>query len=85
MANHPSAEKRHRQDEKRRARNRLIRGKMRTAVKRVIAAAESGKKEEATKLAGEAVRLVDRACSKGVIKRNSASRLISRMSSRLKG
>ncbi len=85
MANHPSAEKRYRQNEKRRARNRIVRGKMRTAVKKALAAGEAGKKDEAKKLAGEAATLVDRAYGKGTIKRNTASRLISSLSRHLKG
>ena len=85
MGNHAQPKKRHRQDEKRRARNRIVRGQMRTAVKKAIAAGEAGKKEEAKKLAGAAVRLVDRAYGKGTIKRNTASRLVSSLSRHLKG
>ena len=85
MGNHASPKKRHRQAEKRRARNRVVRGQMRTAVKKAIAAGEAGKKDEAKKLAAAATRLVDRAYDKGTIKRNTASRLISSLSRHLKG
>ena len=79
MANHPSAKKRHRQTIKRRLRNRLARGRMRTAIKAAYRAAGEGRKDDAASLAKQAVRLIDRAYDKGVIKRNTASRLISKL------
>jgi small subunit ribosomal protein S20 len=79
MANHPSAEKRHRQTTKHRLRNRLTRGKMRTAIKAAYKALGEGRKDEARTLAQEALKLIDRAYGKGVIKRNTASRLISKL------
>jgi small subunit ribosomal protein S20 len=80
MANHPSAEKRHRQTIKRRIRNRNVRGRMRTAIKATYSALSEGDTTEAKKRAVEARRLIDRAYSKGVLKRNTASRLISKLS-----
>ena len=44
MATHDSAIKRHRQSLKRRHRNRLIKGNVRAAMKRVRAAVEAGDK-----------------------------------------
>jgi len=79
MANHPSAEKRNRQATKRRLRNRVVRGHMRTAIKAAYRAIGEGSKEQAGALTREAVRLIDRAYGKGVIKRNTASRLISKL------
>ena len=79
MAIHPSAEKRNRQTTKRRLRNRVARGHMRTAIKAAYKAIEEGNKDEAGKLTSEAVRLIDRAYGKGIIKRNTASRLVSKL------
>jgi small subunit ribosomal protein S20 len=83
MANHPSAEKRNRQTTKRRLRNRIVRGRMRTAIKATMQAIEEGRGDEAKTLAHEASRLIERAYSKGVVKRNTASRLISKLSRRV--
>lgn len=83
MANHPSAEKRHRQTIKRRLRNRLVRGKMRTALKSALHAIEEGRTDEAKDLTMQATRLIERAYSKGVLKRNTASRLISKLNRRV--
>jgi len=84
MAQHPSAEKRHRQTTKRRTRNRVTRGSMRTAIKAVEKALSEGKKGEAKTLAGAAIHLIDRACVKGVIKANTASRLVSNLTLKTK-
>jgi small subunit ribosomal protein S20 len=78
VANHKSAEKRDRQRVKRRLRNRTALGKMRTAMKRAREAIES-KAPEAGALVKSAVSLVDRAVTKGTLKRATASRYISRL------
>lgn len=79
MANVPSAEKRNRQRIKRRARNLFHLSTARTVVKRATTAL-SGKDGAAAKGAlEEAVRQLDKAAQKGVIKRSTASRKISRM------
>jgi small subunit ribosomal protein S20 len=82
MANHPSAKKRKRQTVKRRMRNRLARGKMRTALKAAYKALEEEKKDDGKTLSNEAIRLVDRAYGSGIIRRNTASRLISKLTRR---
>ncbi len=69
----------------RRQRNRVVRGRMRTVIKATLSALEEGKTEEARKLATEATRLIERAYSKGVLKRNTASRLISHLGRRFSG
>ncbi|MBI5480860.1 MAG: 30S ribosomal protein S20 [Deltaproteobacteria bacterium] len=79
MANIASAEKRNRQRIKRRARSLSHLTPMRTYVKRAVAALESkdaGKIAAAIKLA---VKHIDRAAQKGVIKKMTASRKISRL------
>ena len=79
MANHKSALKRIRQTVKRRARNRHVITTMRTQIKRVRAAIESGNADEAQSLLGAATKALAKAASKGVIHRKQASRKISRL------
>lgn len=79
MANHKSAIKRERQDEKRRLRNRYHRGRMRGTIKAFRAAIEAGDLETAATQLALAISLTDRAQTKGVIHKNTASRKISRL------
>jgi small subunit ribosomal protein S20 len=81
VANIKSAEKRIRQAEKRRLRNRVIIGSMRTAIKKARTAIDS-KSGDAQELIRVAVSAVDRAVSKGAVKRQTGSRYISRLTSR---
>jgi small subunit ribosomal protein S20 len=79
LANIASAEKRNRQRGKRRARNLSHLTPMRTYVKRAVAALETkdaGKISAAIKLA---VQRIDKAAQKGVIKKETAARKISRL------
>ncbi len=78
MPNHKSAEKRDRQRENRRLRNRIVVGSMRTAIKKARVAVEA-KAPEAEALLKQAVSFIDKAVSKGAIKRNTGSRYISRL------
>ena len=78
MPNHKSAEKRDRQRVKRRLANRFVIGRMRTAISKARAAIEAGA-ENRDKLVAEAVVFIDRAVSKGSLKRNTASRYVSRL------
>ena len=79
MANTKSAIKRMRQSERRRLRNRAVRSKVRTALK--VARTVQGP-EQATNI-GEAIRILDKAVSKGVIHRNTAARKKSALARRL--
>lgn len=79
MANHPSAEKRHRQSVKRAARNQKVRSRVRTVVKTARSAIEGGDKQAASTAVGIASRGLDKAVAKGVLHRNNASRRISRL------
>ena len=79
MANHKSAKKRIRQNEKRRIRNRYWRTSMRTSIKKVRAAVGTGNLDEARTNLQKAVRLIGKVRSKGIIHRNQASRRISRL------
>jgi len=84
LANHASAEKRARQNEKRRLRNRKRRGAMRTAIKGVIAAVDAGDGDAAGTALKSAVSLIDRAGQKGVIHHHQASRRVSRLTAKVR-
>ena len=79
MANHKSAEKRTRQNEKRRLRNRHVLSTMRGRIKELREAIEQGNGEAAEGLLTTSVRLISRAAGKGVIHRKQASRTIGRL------
>ncbi|MDT5270842.1 MAG: small subunit ribosomal protein [Acidobacteriota bacterium] len=79
MPNHKSAEKRMRQNEKRRDINRSNRGRLRTGVKKLRAALESGDTGAAQELLPQTVSLIDKAVQKGVLHRNAAARYKSRL------
>lgn len=79
MANKESAKKRNRQMIKRRARNRGHRSRMRTEIKRLRTAIESGDAQTARELLPPTLGMVDSIAQKGVIHRNAASRTKSRL------
>ena len=79
MANIKSAEKRIRQNVKRRERNRSQMSKMRTAVKRIRAKVAAGELDEASALLPEALKIIDVSANKGVIHSNTAARSKSRL------
>jgi small subunit ribosomal protein S20 len=82
IPNHPSAQKRHRQNLKRQARNRAIKTRVRGAAKLALDTIEGGDKEAAAKSLREVMRVLHKAASKGSINRNAASRKIARLSRR---
>jgi len=79
VANHKSAEKRHRQSKVRNARNTHIRSTMRSYVKKVRTALAEGDMEAAQSVLDKAIPYIDKAASKGVIHKATASRKISRL------
>jgi len=79
MANHKSALKRNRQNEKRRLRNRNHKVRMRTFIRKFREAEAAGDVAGAGQHLATAVKLIDSTRSHGVIHRNTASRLISRL------
>ncbi|HEX8500120.1 MAG TPA: 30S ribosomal protein S20 [Pyrinomonadaceae bacterium] len=83
MPNHKSAEKRVRQNEKRRDINRGNRGRLRTGIKKLRAAIESGESGSAQGLLPQTVSLIDKAVQKGVLHRNAAARHKSRLTARV--
>ena len=78
MANTKSAIKRMRQNERRRLRNRAVRSKVRSAIK----IARSGEADSRASIA-DAIRILDKAVSKGVVHRNTAARKKSSLARRL--
>ena len=79
MPNHKSAEKRQRQNEKRRVINRNNRGRVRTGIKKLRAALDGGEAGEVQTLLPVTVSLIDKAVQKGVLHRNAAARYKSRL------
>ena len=83
MANHKSAIKRARQSEDRRVRNRSRKTRMKCAIKKLEEAITSKSLDAAKEVLKEAVSVIAKTASKGVIHRNTASRKISRLSHRV--
>lgn len=83
MANIKSQIKRNKQNEKRRIRNRIVRGKTRTAIAKAREAIATQSVEEAKQAVLLAISSLDRAASKGVIHKNNAARRKSRLMKRL--
>lgn len=81
MANIASAQKQNRKMIRHRARNRAAMGAIRTAVKSARSAVDE-KNGDAPKLVKKAIATIDSAVSKGILKRNTASRYISRLATR---
>ena len=83
MPNIKSAIKRVDVIEKKTLRNNMVKSEYKSAVKKFEAALLEGNKEVAEKLLSEAVKKIDSACSKGVIKKNTASRKKSNLAKKL--
>jgi len=79
LANHKSALKRNKQNAVRQARNTHIRSTMRTYVKQVREAVAGGDTEVAKTTLLRAISYIDKAATKGVIHKATASRKISRL------
>jgi small subunit ribosomal protein S20 len=76
---HQSAIKAARQAEKRRDRNRAALNTVKSQIKRVLTAVEAKKTDEAKAALREATSTLAKAVTKGLMKRNTASRRISRL------
>ena len=83
MANTRSAEKQMRQSEKRRLRNAGIRSGVRTAVKSVRSAIESGYVDEARVQWSRTIKVLDKAATKGVVHKKAVARRKSRLTRQL--
>jgi len=71
--------KRIRQNEKRRLRNLAWRTRIKTAVKKVEQAIAKNDKDLIQAVLNEAIKIISKAASKGIIHKNTASRKISRL------
>ena len=76
MANHQSAKKRARQDEKRRMHNRYYKKSTRTAIRKLR---EMTDKKEAESFLPKVVSMIDRLAKQGNIHKNKASNLKSKL------
>ncbi len=79
MANTPSAAKRARQAEQRRARNASRRSVLRTYIKKVVRAIEAKDKDAAQAAYSQTVPIIDRMVKQGIIHKNKAARHKSRL------
>ena len=84
MPNTKSAKKRLRQNTVRRTRNRAAKSNLKTQIRKVTEAIATGDAEKAATEFRLAVKKVDQAASKGVLHKNTAARLKSRLSKRIK-
>ncbi|MBW1900848.1 MAG: 30S ribosomal protein S20 [Deltaproteobacteria bacterium] len=83
MANHKSALKRAKQNEVRRIRNKGYKTRVKKAVREVRTAIANNSQEQAQASFLEAVSIIQKTASKGIIHRNQASRKISRLAHQL--
>ena len=79
MANIKSAIKRNKQNQKRRLRNRIFRGRARTFVQKAREMIKDGDLDEARAATLTAVSALDKAAEKGIIHKNNAARRKSRL------
>jgi small subunit ribosomal protein S20 len=84
VADHKQAKKRIRQNEKRRKHNQHLRSRMRTMVRQAQVALEGDDATAAAESVRNAEREIRKASSKGIIPKNRASRVVSRLTKRLK-
>ncbi|HHW66686.1 MAG: small subunit ribosomal protein [Epulopiscium sp.] len=74
MANIKSAKKRIKVIQTKTLRNRIIKSKVKTAMKKVVLAVENGNLEDAKIALSKAAAEIDKAASKGVFHKNTAAR-----------
>lgn len=80
MANIKSAKKRVLVNQTKALRNKMIKSGVKTAIKKVDAAIAAGDKEAAQTALINATSAIDKATSKGVFHKNTASRKVGRLS-----
>ena len=79
LADHPSVEKRYRQSVKRRTRNIEIKSRLRTLMKKARQAIEANHQEVASSQIQGVNKALGKSVSKGIVKKNTASRWLSRL------
>ncbi|MEJ2768946.1 30S ribosomal protein S20 [Mycetohabitans sp. B46] len=85
MANSAQARKRARQAAKANSHNSALRSKMRTAIKAVRKAIESGDKAKAAEVLKQSSKTLDIIADKKIIHKNKAARHKSRLAAAIKG
>jgi len=83
LANHKSAVKRNLQNLKRRMRNRKVKTRIKSAVKKIYLSEKEGETGNLTGELNTAQSIIDKAAKKGVIHRKTAARKISRLYNRV--
>lgn len=84
MANTKQAKKRVRQAEKNRRHNASFRSMLRTYIKKVISAINTGEQNTAQQALNTAIPIIDRMITKGIIHKNKAARHKSRLTLRIR-
>ena len=85
MANNKQSKKRILINETKRLRNRPYRSAARTYVKKAELAIKAGDQDAAATAVGDALSMLDRVASKGIIHRNNAARRKSRLMKKFNG
>ena len=85
MANIKSAKKRILVTATKAEKNKAIKSKIKTYIKKVEAAVEAADKNAATEALKVATVEIDKACSKGVYHKNNAARKVSRLTNLVNG
>ena len=83
MATHKSAIKQDKQSKKRKMRNTKIKSYVKTVIKRARKAVDEKDMGIATQALAKAIPAIDKAASKGIIHKKTASRKISRLTKRV--
>jgi small subunit ribosomal protein S20 len=82
LAIHKSAIKRHRQSLIRKAKNKAVKTRMKTAVKSLLQTIESKETAAIPEKLKQATSIIAKTESKGILKKNTAARKISRLTKR---
>lgn len=83
MATHKSAIKRQKQAEKKHEINKSVKSMLKTLAKKVEQAVEAKKADEAKEAMVKAMKAYDKAASAGILHKSTASRKISRLSTKV--
>ncbi len=83
MANHKSAVKKYKRDEKKRLINKMNKSKMKNKIKKFNKNIETGNIDEAKKLFPQIISIIDKTVSKGTIHKKTGSRYKSRLTNLL--
>jgi len=83
LANHKSAEKRARQNDKKRLRNASARSRVKTAVKATLASVEGKDVEKSREILLDTTKTIAKAAAKGIFHKKTAARKISRLTKKV--